>query len=69
MNPIVGLFVVVYAAVLVVWIRNRLLGRIALREGVRRPLQTLLVVGGLMVGSAGITAALVATDSAGTAAR
>ena len=65
MNPIVGLFVVAYAAVLVVWIRNRLLGRIALREGVRRPLQTLLVVGGLMVGSAGITAALVATDSAG----
>lgn len=65
MNPIVGLFAVVYAAVLVVWIRNRLLGRIALREGLRRPLQTLLVVGGLMVGSAGITAALVATDSAG----
>ena len=65
MNLIVALFAIVYAAVVVVWIRNRLLGRIALREGVRRPLQTLLVVGGLMVGSAGITAALVATDSAG----
>ncbi|MEX0833904.1 MAG: FtsX-like permease family protein [Actinomycetota bacterium] len=59
-----GLFVFVYLIVLWLWIRKPLLGRLALREGVRRPGQTALVVGGLMVGAAGITAALVGSDSA-----
>ncbi|MCJ7832207.1 MAG: hypothetical protein MUP92_02015, partial [Actinobacteria bacterium] len=64
MNPILIAFAVVFGVVLVLGVRHRLLGRIAIREGIRRPIQTMLVVGGLMVGAAGITAALVATDSA-----
>lgn len=64
MNPILVVFGVVFGVVLILGLRHRLLGRIAIREGVRRPVQTMLVVGGLMVGAAGITAALVATDSA-----
>ncbi|MEX0991861.1 MAG: FtsX-like permease family protein [Actinomycetota bacterium] len=59
-----GAFVVVYLIVIFLAIRKPLLGRLALREGVRRPGQTLLVVGGLMVGAAGMTAALVGADSA-----
>jgi putative ABC transport system permease protein len=39
------------------------LGRLAIREAVRRKGQSLLVVAGLMVGTAAITAALVAADS------
>lgn len=64
MNPILLAFAVVFGVVLILGVRHRLLGRIAIREGIRRPIQTMLVVGGLMVGAAGITAALVATDSA-----
>lgn len=59
-----GAFALVYLIVIFLALRKPLLGRLALREGVRRPGQTLLVVGGLMVGAAGITAALVGADSA-----
>lgn len=59
-----GLIVLIYVVVAILWFRNRLLGRLAVREGIRRPGQTLLVIGGLMVGAAGITASLVGADSA-----
>src|SRR5260221_6029776 len=69
MSPVVlslaGLFVLAYGAVAIFVLRHRVLGRLALREAVRRKGQSLLVVAGLMVGTAAITAALVAADSAG----
>ena len=69
MTPVVGvlvtLFVLAYGAVGIFALRRRLLGRLALREAIRRKGQTLLVVAGLMVGTATITAALVAADSVG----
>lgn len=69
MNPVVlalvGLFVLAYGAVAIFVLRHRVLGRLAVREAVRRKGQSLLVVAGLMVGTATITAALVAGDSTG----
>jgi len=62
---LIGLFVLTYGAVAVFALRHRQLGRLAVREAVRRKGQTVLVVAGLMVGTATITAALVAADSAG----
>jgi putative ABC transport system permease protein len=66
-SPIViaaaGLFVLAYGAVAVFTFRHGHLGRLAMREMARRKGQTLLVVTGLMVGTAAITAALVAADS------
>jgi hypothetical protein len=68
MSPVVaclaGLFVLAYGGVAVFALRRRELGRLAVRQAVRRKGQTLLVVAGLMVGTAMITAALVAGDSA-----
>lgn len=58
-----GLFVLAYGAVAVFTFRHGHLGRLAMREAARRKGQTLLVVTGLMVGTAAITAALVAADS------
>jgi hypothetical protein len=58
-----GLFLLVYAGVAVLAIRRPLLARLAAREAVRRRGQTVLVVAGLMVGTATITAALVGGDS------
>jgi putative ABC transport system permease protein len=58
-----GLFVLVYGAVAIFACRHGHLGRLAVREAVRRKGQTLLVVAGLMTGTAAITAALVAADS------
>ena len=67
MSPVViaaaGLFVLAYGAVAVFTFRHGHLGRLAMREMARRKGQTLLVVTGLMVGTAAITAALVAADS------
>jgi putative ABC transport system permease protein len=67
-NPVlaclVGLFALGYGPVAVFALRHRELGRLAVREAVRRKGQSLLVVAGLMVGTAAITAALVAADSA-----
>ena len=67
MSPTVALFVflfvLAYGAVAVFAMRHRLLRRLAFREAVRRRGQALLVVAGLMVGTATITAALVGADS------
>lgn len=57
------LFLLAYGAVAVYAVRRPLLGRLALREAVRRRGQSVLVVAGLMVGTATITAAFVAADS------
>lgn len=57
------MFVVSYGAVAVYAVKHRLLARVAVREATRRPVQSLLVIGGLMVGTATITAGLVAADS------
>jgi putative ABC transport system permease protein len=51
---VIGVFVLVYAALLVLAIRRPLLARLALREAVRRPAQSALVVLGLMVGTVAI---------------
>ena len=53
------LLALAYGGVAVYAFRRPLLGKLALREAVRRPGQTLLVVGGLMVGTATITAGFV----------
>lgn len=58
------LFLIIYGAVGVLALRRPLLARLAVREASRRRGQSLLVVGGLMIGTAGITAALVGADSA-----
>jgi putative ABC transport system permease protein len=72
MSPVVlalvGLFVLAYGTVAIFVLRHRVLGRLAVREAVRRKGQSLLVVAGLMVGTATITAALIAADSAGDSA-
>ena len=60
---VIGLFVLVYVALLVVALRRRLLARLALREAVRRPGQSALVVLGLMVGTLAIFAMQVLGDS------
>jgi putative ABC transport system permease protein len=62
------LFFLAYGAVGVYALRHELLGRLAFREAIRRIGQSLLVVAGLMVGTATITAALVAADSVGDSA-
>ncbi len=67
MSPVVlavaGLFAVGFGAVAIFAGRRRYLGKLAVREATRRKGQALLVVAGLMVGTAAITAALVAADS------
>jgi putative ABC transport system permease protein len=63
--PLVALFVLAYGAVGVFAVRRRLLGKLAVREAIRRKGQTVVVVAGLMVGTATITAAMVAADSVG----
>ena len=60
---VIGLFVLVYAALLVLAIRRPLLARLALRESVRRPGQSAVVVLGLMVGTVAIFASQVLSDS------
>jgi putative ABC transport system permease protein len=71
MTPVLilgAVFAVVYGATAVAALRRPLLARLALREAVRRRGQSVLVVAGLMIGSAGITAALVGADSSGESA-
>ena len=63
MIPVLILFALAYGAIFLFAIRRPLLGKLAVREAVRRRGQTALVVAGLMVGTATITAALVAGDS------
>jgi putative ABC transport system permease protein len=60
---VIGLFVLVYAALLVLAVRRPLLARLALREAVRRPGQSALVVVGLMVGTVAIFAMQVLGES------
>jgi putative ABC transport system permease protein len=60
---LIGLFVVVYAALIVLALRRPLLARLALREAVRRPGQSALIVLGLMVGTVAIFSMQVLGDS------
>lgn len=62
---LLALFAVAFGAVWLFARRHPLLGTLAGREATRRRGQSLLVVGGLMVGTATITAALVAAESVG----
>ena len=60
---VVGVFLVTYAALLVIALRRPLLARLAVREVVRRPGQSAIVVLGLMVGTVAIFAMQVLGDS------
>ena len=62
---VVGLFLLVYGPLAVLAWRRQLLARLALREAVRRRGQLALLIAGLLIGSASITASLVAADSTG----
>jgi len=62
-SVVIAIFVLVYAALLVLAIRRPLLGRLALREAVRRPGQSAVVVFGLMIGTIAIFATQVLSDS------
>lgn len=66
---LVALTVVVATAVAVQALRRPILFRMALRNALRRPRQTATVVAGLMIGTAIISAALVAGSSASSAIR
>ena len=65
LGAILGLFLLAYGAVAVFAVRHPLLAKLAAREAVRRKGQSMLVVAGLMVGTATISAALIAGDSVG----
>jgi len=60
---VIGLFVLVYSGLLALAIRRPLLARLALREAVRRPGQSAIVVLGLMIGTMAIFAMQVLGDS------
>ncbi|HAC46965.1 MAG TPA: hypothetical protein DCF65_13000 [Chloroflexi bacterium] len=60
---LIGLFVLTYGALAVIASRRPLLARLAYREAVRRPLQSVLVVLGLMIGSVSIVALQGSDDS------
>jgi putative ABC transport system permease protein len=60
---VIGLFLLIYAALLVLALRRPLLARLALREAVRRPGQSAVVVFGLMIGTTAIFATQVLSDS------
>src|SRR5258708_16652169 len=63
LTVLVALFLVSYAALgLIVW-RRPLVGRIALREAVRRPGQTAVVISGLMIAGASIFLIQLISDS------
>src|SRR6266550_2031283 len=62
-SVVIGIFVLVYAALVVIALRRPLLARLALREAVRRPWQSAVVVLGLMVGTVSIFAMQVLSDS------
>ncbi|MBI4259713.1 MAG: FtsX-like permease family protein, partial [Actinobacteria bacterium] len=59
-----GLFLLVYLSVAALAFRRPLLFRLAAREAVRQRGQSLLVVAGLMIGTAAIGASLIGIDSA-----
>jgi len=60
---VIGVFLVVYGALVVLAIRRPLLARLALREAVRRPGQSALVVLGLMVGTIAVFSMQIVADS------
>jgi len=60
---VIGLFLLIYIALLVLALRRPLLARLALREAVRRPGQSAVVVFGLMIGTTAIFATQVLSDS------
>src|SRR5438876_1656442 len=60
---VIGLFVLVYAALIVLGMRRPLLARLAMREAVRRPGQSAIAVLGLMVGTVAIFSSQVMGDS------
>jgi putative ABC transport system permease protein len=64
LGPIViALFLLVYVALAVIALRRPLLGRLALREAIRRPGQSALIVLGLMVGTTAIYSMQLLSDS------
>ncbi len=60
---VIGLFVLVYAALLLIAVRRPLLARLAYREALRRPGQSAVVVLGMTVGTIAIFAMQVLGDS------
>src|SRR5207247_5777483 len=60
---VIGLFLLIYVSLLVLALRRPLLARLALREAVRRPGQSAVVVFGLMIGTTAIFATQVLSDS------
>src|ERR1700731_601581 len=60
---LLGIFVLSYGALALIIRRRPLVGRIALREAVRRPGQTAVVVSGLMIAGASIFLIQVISDS------
>lgn len=67
MNPfllgVLVLFVLAYLAITLVVLRRPLIGRIAIREAIRRPGQTVVLIVGLMIAGAAIFAVQVVVDS------
>jgi putative ABC transport system permease protein len=63
-SVLVALFIAVYFVLGVIALRRPLLARLALREAVRRPWQSTLLVAGLMTGTAAILAMSIVVDSA-----
>jgi len=61
---LVALFIGAYATIALIAWRRPLLGRLAMREAVRRPAQSMLLVAGLMTGTAAILAMSLIVDSA-----
>src|SRR5215472_12758190 len=62
---VAGLAALAYIALAVVALRRPLLARLAFREAVRRPWQSAIVVGGLMIGTGAILGPQVWLDSIG----
>jgi putative ABC transport system permease protein len=60
---LLGAFFVVYGALTVMVVRRPLLGRLAVREALRRPSQTAVLIVGLMIAGASIFAVQVFVDS------
>src|SRR5205809_7287244 len=60
---VIGLFLLIYAALVVLAVRRPLLARLAFREAVRRPWQSAVVVLGLMIGTTAIFSTQVLSDS------
>jgi len=60
---LLGLFFAVYGALIVMVVRRPLLGRLAIREAMRRPGQTAILIVGLMIAGASIFSVQVFVDS------